>query len=177
MKRIVAAILAFAIGAAALARTMSEPDPIPAQAGGHGSEFFAVDVIVDSGAAGLGAYQVEITPRTGSRVQLVGIEGGEAGAFAEAPAYDEVALHRTEGFDRVILAAFSTGRLLPVGEARVARLHFHADSDMEPGFNVRLVAAGGASATSVPATARLAPVQMDTDIHKSRDDDREGDSR
>jgi len=174
MKRVFAAILIYALGAWAIggfaqARTTATPDP---------GTFLAIDVIVDSGAAGLGAYQVEVTPRRGTRAQLVGIEGGDNGAFEAPPAYDPAALHQTNGFDRVILAAFSTARLLPVGEARVARLHFHVDggggAGAEPSFDVRIVAAGGASAMSIPATAHLAPVQMDTDIHNSRDDDREG---
>ena len=176
MKRIGVLILVLALGAAALARTSADPDAIGVPAV-PGAEFFALDVIIASGHAGLGAYQVEITPRQGAHVQLVGIEGGDAGAFADAPAYDAAALHRTEGFDRVILAAFTTDRLVPVGEVRVARVHFHADSDGDPGFTVRLVAAGGTNAMSIPASARLAPVRMDTDIHDNDGVDREGASR
>jgi len=171
VKRIVAVILMVVLGAMALGWTVPSEDarPVPV-----GSDFFAIDVVIDSGNVGLGAYQVEITPQRGTSAQLVGIEGGEVGAFADPPAYDPAALHQTGGFDRVILAAFTTDRLVPVGQVRVARVHFHVDAGEDPRFSVKLVAAGGANATSIPATAHLAPVRMDTDVHNSRDDDREG---
>jgi len=44
--------------------------------------FAAIDVIVDSGATPLAAYQFEMRSRTPG-VEIVGIEGGEHSAFAE----------------------------------------------------------------------------------------------
>ncbi len=94
------------------------------------TEFFAVDVYVDSGDAALGAYQVRIEPAAGAgaRLKVVGIEGsdpargGGAEAFAEPPFYDPAAMMH----ERVVIAALSTREksALPTGRVRVARIHF-----------------------------------------------------
>jgi hypothetical protein len=124
------------------------------------STFGAVDVFIDAGDHSLGAYQVEIVPSPGVRAKLVGIEGGADGSFGTPPSYDPAALHRTAGFDRVILAAFSTDDRAPTGRVRVARLHFQFGAGMTE-FEVRLIAAGDAQARPIAATASVIPVHPD----------------
>ena len=113
--------------------------------------FEAVDVAVDSGRTPLAAYQFEFTAPA-DRVTLVGVEGGESAAFAAAPYYDPAALMH----DRVIVAAFSTGRDLPTGRTRVARLHLMITGEGEPDYGLKLQAAAGPDGHEIPATASLA---------------------
>jgi hypothetical protein len=109
-------------------------------------KFVAVDVMLDSGKAQLGAYQITLVAETPD-VRLVGVEGGEHEAFAQAPFYDPAALQR----DRVILAAYSVQDHLPVGMTRVARLHIACDEGTNPAFIITLDAAADAQARALPA--------------------------
>lgn len=86
------------------------------------SPFRVLDVYVDSGAAPLAAYQFEFdtTQKSVGEMKLVGIEGGDAAAFKEPPHYDPRAL--AQPVSKVIVAAFNTGKDLPTGRTRVARL-------------------------------------------------------
>ncbi len=86
------------------------------------SPFRVLDVYVDSGASPLAAYQFEFdtSQKNAGGLKLVGIEGGESTAFKEPPRYDPRAL--TLPAPRVIVAAFNTGKDLPTGKTRVARL-------------------------------------------------------
>jgi len=90
--------------------------------------FQAVDVFVDSKDAALAAYQLEFTVASGN-AKIVGIEGGEHPAFAEAPFYDPKAIQQ----ERVILAGFSTrsARELPKGKTRVATIHLQISGSDE----------------------------------------------
>src|SRR6185295_2413242 len=96
---------------AALVAGMQPPPPAPAapapaakpdhsEAGG--ARFEAVDVYVDSGGKPLGAYQIELKAASGD-VKAVGIEGGEAAAFGQAPYYDPAALHDNQLRERIVL--------------------------------------------------------------------------
>ena len=87
------------------------------EAGREAVRFVPVEVMVDSGKVGLGAYQIEVTAPEG--VEIVGLEGGENGVFHDAPFYDPAALMGR----RIVVAAFSTEGSLPQREVRVARLH------------------------------------------------------
>lgn len=96
---------------------------------GAGPETFgALEVWIDTGSERLGAWQLELTsPADGLRYSAV--EGGEPGAFGEAPAYDPAALRG----GRLILAAYAGPEEAgepPAGRVRVARLHYLvADAD------------------------------------------------
>ena len=114
--------------------------------------FAAVDVYVDPGRQPLAAYQFEFTAAA-DRVKLVGVEGGESAAFASAPYYDPSALMH----DRIVVAAFSTGRDLPSGRTRVARLHLMITGRGEPHYGLKLQAAAGSNGSGIPATASLEP--------------------
>ena len=98
--------------------------------------FGYVDVLVDAGATALAAYQVELS--AGAGVKIVGIEGGESGAFKEPPYYDPAALSQ----NRVIVAAFNTGKDLPHGSFYAARLHVQIiGSQPPPKWEVKLIVA------------------------------------
>jgi hypothetical protein len=102
----------------------------------------------------------------GGKVTLVGIEGGEHAVFAKPAYYDPAAL-APDGGGRVILAAYSTGKDLPTGRTRVARLHVMVEGagggegagGAEYSVKLKVAADGegraidGASATAAEATA------------------------
>ena len=117
--------------------------------------FAAVEIYVDSGAAPLAAWQVELTEADG-RMRVAGIENGEAAAFAEPPRYDLDAVEAGEA-DRVIVAAYSLSPegALPRGRTRVTTVHVQIAGAGEPHFQVRLVAAGDAQGHPIAAQASL----------------------
>ena len=84
--------------------------------------------------APLGAYQFEWLVN-GGKASIVGVEGGEAKAFAPAPYYDPKALQG----GRIVIAAFSTASDLPQGKTRVARVHLRIEGTA-PQFAVQLQA-------------------------------------
>ena len=118
--------------------------------------FRAFDVVIDSGDAALGAYQLEIAAGAGD-VKIVGIEGGEHPAFARPPYYDPKAMRG----DRVILAAFSTRKDLPKGRTRVARIHVQVTGDAPVDFTATLTAA--ASSDGARIEANLSVIQQGED--------------
>lgn len=95
--------------------------------------FEAVDVYVDSGDVPLAAYQFELAAETGE-ITIVGIEGGEHPAFKEPPYYDPAALSK----GRIIIAAFNTGRDLPKGKTRVARIHVQVLGEARPQYVIEV---------------------------------------
>ena len=118
---------------------------------GQAVRFEAVDVFVDSGERPLAAYQFELTAEVGD-VKIVGIEGGQHAAFQHPPYYDEAAMHR----DRVIIAAFNTGKHLPTGRTRVARLHVQVTGPQQPDYAIRLDVAATSDGGKIPATISAA---------------------
>lgn len=128
--------------------------------------FMAVDVFVDSGAAPLAAWQVEVKLSNGAK--LAGVEGGDsAGAFAAAPTYDPAALMN----ERVIIAAFSLedAAKLPAGRVRVARLHVQlaagspaGDAEAAAKCEAVVQAAAGTAGNRIEhAAATLAPADVE----------------
>ena len=116
-----------------------------------GVRFEAVDVFIDSGRQPLAAWQFELTAR-GADAKIVGLEGGEHPAFQDPPYYDPAALK--EG-NRIIIAAFNTGKDLPAGRTRVARVHLRVVGG-EPDYIVELQAAGSADGKRIEAEATTA---------------------
>ncbi len=118
--------------------------------------FAAVDVFIDSGSVPLAAYQFELKAKRGA-FKIVGIEGGEHPAFSKKPPYyDPAALMH----DRVIIAAFDTGKDLPTGKTRVARVHVEISGNEEPQYDVQLIVAGGADGNPITATASWSPAKQ-----------------
>lgn len=111
--------------------------------------FQAVEIFVDSQATALAAYQLEFTVTSGN-VKIVGIEGGEHPAFAEAPFYDPKAIQR----ERVILAAFSTqpADKLPTGKTCVATIHLQIGGTDELKFETKLTTAASSDGNKIAVT-------------------------
>ena len=109
----------------------------------NGVRFQAVDIFVDSKDVALAAYQLEFAVASGN-AKIVGIEGGEHPAFAEAPFYDPKAIQH----ERVILAAFSTHAAdkLPTGQTRVATIHLQISGSGELKFETKLATAASPTA-------------------------------
>lgn len=114
--------------------------------------FGMVDVFVDSKEQPLAAYQLEVAVERG-HARVVGIEGGEPGAFNQPPFYDPKAIQH----DHVILAAFnaSAQSALPKGRTRVASIHMEITGSESPEFVVKLTTAGNANGKKIKATATL----------------------
>ena len=76
---------------------------------------------------------------------IVGVEGGDAPAFAAAPHYDPKAL----AGGRIIIADLDVGTDLPRGRTRVATLHMR-ESGAPPTYHVALQAAANADGSPHP---------------------------
>jgi len=134
--------------------SMAAQGPGPLQSDGTAgvaTRFTILDVVIDTGAERLAAYQVE-TWSTEDGARIVGVEGGQAGPFHNAPYFDPVAIQR----DRVILGAYSLEKadLLPGGLVRVATIHCQVRAST-PHFAVRLAAAANAEGKSIRAQVHL----------------------
>jgi hypothetical protein len=108
--------------------------------------FAPLHIYLDSGNKSLAAYQFELKAAAG-QVKIVGVEGGQHAAFKEAPYYDPAALAN----DRIIIAAFNTGRELPKGRTRIATIHLQIIGDAEPDYELKLTVAADANAKEIPA--------------------------
>ena len=114
--------------------------------------FIALDVHVNSKDRPLAAYQFELTAPA-ERFAIVGVEGGSHAAFAPPPYYDPAALSR----NRIIIAAFNTGKDLPTGRTRVARIHARLVGDQDLIPRIKLIVAASADGGEIPATATVVP--------------------
>ncbi len=109
------------------------------------TRFAPVHIYIDSGSRPLAAYQFELKATSG-QIKIVGVEGGEHPAFREAPYYDPAALMN----DRIIIAAFNTGRDLPASRTRIATLHLQILGDAEPEYQLTLVTAADTDGAELP---------------------------
>jgi len=114
------------------------------------TRFAPVHIYLDSGGKPLAAYQFELKATYG-QIKIVGVEGGEHPAFKEAPYYDPAALMN----DRIIIAAFNTGRDLPSGRTRIATIHLQILGDTQPEYQLTLVTAADADGQTIPAVLNL----------------------
>ena len=108
--------------------------------------FAPLHIYLDSGSRSLAAYQFELKAAAG-QIKIVGVEGGQHKAFKEAPYYDPAALAN----NRIIIAAFNTGRELPKGRTRIATIHLQIIGDAEPDYELKLTVAADADAKEIPA--------------------------
>ena len=108
--------------------------------------FAPLHIFLDSGSRPLAAFQFELKAVAG-QIKIVGVEGGQHKAFKEAPYYDPAALAN----DRIIIAAFNTGRELPKGRTRITTIHLQIIGDVEPDYELKLTVAGDADAEEIPA--------------------------
>jgi hypothetical protein len=115
--------------------------------------FAQLHIYLDSENHALAAYQFELKATAGrpalakAGVKIVGVENGEHPAFEEPPYYDPAAL----AHDRIIIAAFSTGKDLPKGRTRIASIQLQIIGDAEPEYALELTVAGDANGNEIPA--------------------------
>lgn len=153
MKRFVALCALFALAAAVMGF-----DKPPGAVGMRPARFVAVDVMVDSGATGLGAWQIEFSGESsGGAVELVGVEAGEHAAFSTPGYHDPEALSK----DRVIVAAYALGKDLPTGKTRIARLHLRVTGERDPEYKVEMMKAADAAGNEIKPTTTVQTVEGD----------------
>jgi hypothetical protein len=119
--------------------------------------FEALDIYVDSGAAVLGAYQLELKADA-AQAKVVGIEGGERHRpYEQAPYYDPAAQNEDQLRERIVLAAFSTAAELPTGRTRVARIHVQVTGGAK--YEAVLTAAAEREGKRIEAKVEVVPVR------------------
>ncbi len=109
--------------------------------------FAPLHIYLDSGNQPLAAFQFKLKAAAG-QIKIVGVEGGQHKAFKEAPYYDKAALYKS---NRIIIAAFNTGRELPKGRTQIATIHLQIIGDAEPDYELKLTVAADADAKEIPA--------------------------
>lgn len=114
-------------------------------------QFRALQVWLDPHGKALACYQISVHPVAGE-MKLVGIEGGSAGPFNDAPYYDPRALQRN---GRVMLGAYSLAPNLPAGLTRLATLMFEVVGDAEPKLSADVIVAADAQALPLGADVSL----------------------
>ncbi|MHC4172899.1 MAG: hypothetical protein ACYTBX_11935 [Planctomycetota bacterium] len=112
--------------------------------------FAPLHIYLDSVNRPLAAYQFELKATAG-QIKIVGVEGGQHKAFNEAPYYDPAALAN----NRIIIAAFNTGRELPKGRTRIATIHLQITGDIEPDYELNLTVVADADGKEIPAKIDL----------------------
>jgi hypothetical protein len=114
------------------------------------AHFRALDVYLNTGDKPLAAYQIELRD-SAKRMNIVGIEGGGHAAFKKPPYYDPAAMMG----ERIVLAAFSTDKELPVGNVRVARIHVQIIGEGVPDIAATVKVAADEGGTKMPATVSI----------------------
>jgi hypothetical protein len=113
---------------------------------GPKTSFTTLDIYIDSGSRSLAAYQFEMKAASG-KIEIVGVEGGQHPAFKEPPYYDPAALAK----DRIIIAAFSTGKDLPTGRTKIATVHLQIIGNVQPAYKLDLKVSADADGKDIPA--------------------------
>jgi hypothetical protein len=143
MSKIFAIILAsVSVMVPVLARQSAQDDP----SNEPKVRFSPLHIYIDSGNKSLAAYQFELKTTAG-QIEIVGVEGGEHKAFQEAPYYDSAALTQ----DRIIIAAFNTGRELPTRQTRIATIHLQILDEVQPEYELTLTVAADEDGDEIPA--------------------------
>lgn len=113
------------------------------------------DLMLDSAGTPLAAWQVLIEPTAaGAAPSIVGIEGGDAVAYAEPPAYDPAQLD----VGRIVLGAFSLrdADALPQASFHAATVHFDFPAaPTSDALRVRVEAAADPAGNPVRVQATL----------------------
>jgi hypothetical protein len=143
MKKVMVIIL---LSISVMVPVLAQPSDADYPANQPKVRFAPLHIYLDSGNKPLAAYQFELKAAAG-QIKIVGVEGGQPQAFEEAPYYDPAALAN----DRIIIAAFNTGRELPKGRIRIATIHLQIIGDAEPDYQLKLTVAADADANEIPA--------------------------
>jgi len=115
------------------------------------------DIMLDVGSRDLAAFQIEISmsaPDT-ARVTLMGVRGGDHPALQRQPLFDSRRVAQPGSSTTFTIANFDTGKDLPSGDVRVARIVLVVVGPGHPGVTARLVIAAGAEGVPIPAGLRV----------------------
>lgn len=116
-----------------------------------GSRFTYVDIIIDPKGQPLAAWQFEFTAEVG-QISLVGVEGGDAAAYAKRPPYyDPAAL----AGNRIIVGDYSLDAGVPKTRTHVARLMLEIRGDAKPQYVTKVMAAANADGKTIPVEVTL----------------------
>jgi hypothetical protein len=143
MRTIVIILITISLIVPVLARGGDEYETISRQK----VRFASLHIYLDSENHALAAYQFELKATAG-QIKIVGIENGEHPAFKEEPPYYDPAAMAN---DRIIIAAFSTGKDLPKGRTRIASIQLQIIGDVEPEYALKLTIVGDADGNEIPA--------------------------
>lgn len=155
MIRVAITAVALALLAAACAEQPAAPAGPVARYTSRGADGdvrftpLAIALDVDGPVAG---YQLELVVESGEAT-IVGVEGGEAPGFEDAPYYDPAAL----AGGRIVIGALSTEHVLPRGRQRVAVVHMREAGPAPVEYELRLMAAANASGERTAAHPVLVP--------------------
>ncbi|MBX3381107.1 MAG: hypothetical protein KF805_13515 [Phycisphaeraceae bacterium] len=115
------------------------------------------DIMLDVGSRSLAAFQIEVSmsaPDT-ARVTLMGVRGGDHPALQRQPLFDSRRVSKPGSHTTFTVANFDTGKDLPSGDVRVARIVLVVVGPGNPGVTARLVIAAGAEGVPIPAGLRV----------------------
>jgi hypothetical protein len=115
------------------------------------------DIMLDVGSRDLAAFQIEISmssPDT-ARVTLMGVRGGDHPALQRQPLFDSRRVTQPGSSTTFTIANFDTGKDLPSGDVRVAKIVLVVVGPGHPGVTARLVVAAGSEGVPIPAGLRV----------------------
>ncbi|MBX3390473.1 MAG: hypothetical protein KF691_13575 [Phycisphaeraceae bacterium] len=147
------------------------PAPGFAQPGFAETRILSYDIMLDVGSRALAAFQIEISmsaPDT-ARVTLMGVRGGDHPALQRQPLFDSRRVSKPGSHTTFTIANFDTGKDLPTGDVRVARIVLVVVGPGNPGVTARLVIAAGLEGIPIPAGLRVverAPISGSDLKHK-----------
>lgn len=127
----------------------------PAPAGE--TRILTYDIMLDVGSRDLAAFQIEISMSSPDTARVTGklIRGGDHPALQRQPLFDSSRVTNPGASTTFTIANFDTGKDLPRGDVRVARIVLIVVGPGHPGVTARLVIAAGAEGVPIPAGLRV----------------------
>lgn len=115
------------------------------------------DIMLDVGSRDLAAFQIEIAMSAPDTARVTGmlVRGGDHPALQRQPLFDSQRVSRPGARTTFTIANFDTGKDLPSGDVRVARIVLIVVGPGHPGITARLVIAAGAEGVPIPAGLRV----------------------
>lgn len=147
------------------------PAPGFAQPGFSETRILSYDIMLDVGSRALAAFQIEVSMSAPDTARVTGmfIRGGDHPALQRQPLFDSQRVARPGARTTFTIANFDTGKDLPTGDVRVARLVLITVGPGNPGVTARLVIAAGLEGVPIPAGLRVverAPINGSDLKHK-----------
>lgn len=138
-----------------------EPDPrkdVARAAAPNGeTRILTFDIMLDVGSRDLAAFQIEISMSAPDTARVTGmlVRGGDHPALQRQPLFDNQRVSKPGARTTFTIANFDTGKDLPSGDVRVARIVLIVVGPGHPGLTARLVIAAGAEGVPIPAGLRV----------------------